>query len=92
MLEMGTSGLMSGEGKRAGCSCTRNRALPRLYAEVFDYRESPSGEGGDEPGALCGSGQRDQGAVDAQQRQPETHAGHRGAGQEGGRGACRLSF
>jgi hypothetical protein len=34
MLEMGTSGLMSGEGKQAGRSCTRNRALPRLYRHL----------------------------------------------------------
>src|ERR1039457_6043192 len=32
MWEIHMSGLMSGEGKRAGCSRTRNRALPRLYA------------------------------------------------------------
>jgi len=31
MLEMGTSGLMSGEGKRVGSSRFRYRALPRLY-------------------------------------------------------------
>jgi len=34
MLEMGTSGLMSGEGKRVGSSRFRYRALPRLYAQT----------------------------------------------------------
>jgi hypothetical protein len=43
--------------------------------------------GGDEPGALRGSGQRDHDAVGAKHSEPETHAGQRGAGQEsGGRG------
>ena len=31
MLEIGTSGSMSGEGKRAGGSLDRYRASPRLY-------------------------------------------------------------
>jgi len=32
MLEMGTSGLMSGEGKQPSANRLRSRALPRLYA------------------------------------------------------------
>jgi hypothetical protein len=35
MLEMGTSGLMSGEGKRVASSKVGYRALPRLYAGAF---------------------------------------------------------
>jgi len=31
MLEMGTSGLMSGEGKQPSANRLRSRALPRLY-------------------------------------------------------------
>ena len=33
MLEMGTSGLMSGEGKRVASSKVGYRALPRLYGD-----------------------------------------------------------
>jgi len=36
MLEMGTSGLMSGEGKPPAASRSRSSALPRLYAELPD--------------------------------------------------------
>jgi len=32
MLETGTSGLMSGEGKPPAASRSRSSALPRLYA------------------------------------------------------------
>jgi hypothetical protein len=32
MLEMGMSGLMSGEGKQPAASRSRSSALPRLYA------------------------------------------------------------
>jgi hypothetical protein len=38
--------------------------------------EGDDEDGGDEPGALPGSGQRDQGAVDAQQRQPKPRVVH----------------
>jgi hypothetical protein len=34
MLEMGSSGLMSGEGKRTVANWQRYRALPRLYDPI----------------------------------------------------------
>ena len=43
MWEIHMSGLMSGEGKRAGCSRTRNRAFPRLYANSTVSRLFPKG-------------------------------------------------
>jgi len=36
MLETGTSGLMSGEGKQPAASRSRSSALPRLYAVLGD--------------------------------------------------------
>jgi len=37
MPEMGTSGLMSGEGKPPAASRSRPSALPRLYAFRIEY-------------------------------------------------------
>jgi len=39
MLEMGTSGLMSGEGKQPSANRLRSRALPRLYKMVAQCAE-----------------------------------------------------
>jgi hypothetical protein len=39
MLETGTSGLMSGEGKPPAASRSRSSALPRLYVRPTDLRE-----------------------------------------------------
>jgi hypothetical protein len=36
MLEMGTSGLMSGEGKRINAARLRHCALPRLYLRLAE--------------------------------------------------------
>ena len=36
MLEMGTSGLMSGEGKRVASGRRRHRVLPRLYDQCSE--------------------------------------------------------
>ena len=39
MLETGTSGLMSGEGKQPVANGSRSRALPRLYAWGFEANQ-----------------------------------------------------
>jgi hypothetical protein len=44
---------------------------PGDHERNAEPEEGDDEDGGDEPGARPGSGQRDQGAVDAQQRQPE---------------------
>jgi hypothetical protein len=40
MPEMGTSGLMSGDGKRGGRIGVRSRAHPRLYRRPLDKAQS----------------------------------------------------
>ena len=55
MLEMGTSGLMSGEGKRVGSSRFRYRALPRLYGDqLVRIEKMPLCEGEEETGYAHG--------------------------------------
>src|ERR1039457_234740 len=55
MLEMGTSGLMSGEGKQPAASRSRPSALPRLYAFRNEYlapHHATGQEGGPHPHLL----------------------------------------
>jgi len=50
MLETGTSGLMSGEGKPPAASRSRSSALPRLYADGQQTARSRWAGKGQRPG------------------------------------------